>query len=266
MNILSLNINGLKAFINNGRVFQIEKYLDTDIICFQETKSTFEEVVQYTKEIFPHKVFAVSSNFRKGYAGVATLIDEQVLATEVEEVKAPEIMNEYGSGRIIFTVFHKFVLVNVYTLNSGNKESYRKTWDERFRELIKSLKQVYLRPIVIVGDLNVVGSTLDHWDYDHAKGTMPGLYDFELEGFEKLKSECDLVDTFRLRNPETRAYSWYSYAHSARWKNNGWRIDYTLCSPELLPFVNECNVYSKINASDHCPVYLDLDYGKLSDK
>lgn len=254
MQILSLNINGLRAFIQNGRVYNIEKYFDTDVICFQETKSFPANVSELCSELFPHKTFSNSSKFKAGYAGVATLVAPELLG-RVISVDTPEIMGEYGSGRIVVVNFDSFTLVNVYTLNSGNKESYRREWDKCFREFISSLP----RPLVIVGDLNVVGSNLDHWSYERAFNTMPGLYEFELEGFNKLKEEQKLVDAFRFRNPETRAYSWFSYSGNSRYQNKGWRIDYTLVSEDCVDKINSVKVLSKVNASDHCPVMIDIN-------
>lgn len=254
MKILSLNINGLNAFINNERALGIEPYFDWDVICFQEIKCSHDRAVPLCDTFFPHHVYTCSSQFKNGYAGVATLIAPE-LSGRVVAIEAPEIMDGYGSGRVIVTQFDKFTLINVYTLNSGNKESYRREWDEKFRQLVANTP----RPLVIVGDLNVVGSELDHWNYQAAKNTMPGLYDFELEGFNKLLEEQKLVDAFRLRNPEIRAYSWYSYSGGARYKNLGWRIDYTLVSEDLIPHVTSTKVLSKVNASDHCPVLIDID-------
>lgn len=262
MNILSLNINGLKAFMAS-RVERIEKFYDTDIICFQETKCSQQVAEDLLGEIFPHKVFINPSQFKNGYAGVATLIDTAILENEVKHVYSDEIMEDYGSGRIICTVFKKFILINVYTLNSGNKQSFRKEWDEKFRAYIRRMMDNTHLPVVIVGDLNVVGGPLDHWCYDRVFNTMPGLYDFELEGFNKLKQECQLEDAFRVRNPSTVAYSWYSYMGGARYKNHGWRIDYTLVNQSLIPYIKETQVMSAINASDHCPVYIDLDYDRM---
>lgn len=254
MKILSLNVNGLKAFVNNERALKIEKYFDWDIICFQEIKCSHSDAVKLCDVYFPHKVLSVSSQFKNGYAGVATLVAPE-LESRLKYATGPEIMDDYGSGRIVVTEFDTFTLVNVYTLNSGNKESYRKEWDIRFRDFISKLP----RPLVIVGDLNVVSDEFGHWNYEAARNTMPGLYDFELEGFNLLKEEQGLIDAFRFRNPETRAYSWYSYRSNSRYNNQGWRIDYTLVSKDLLPKVRSTQVLSSINASDHCPVLIDLD-------
>lgn len=255
MQILSLNINGLRAFINNERALAIEKYFDTDVICFQETKCDPTTVKNLCNTYFPHKTFSNSSKFKNGYAGVTTLVAPELLGRLIN-CYSPDIMDDYGSGRVVVSIFDTFTLVNVYTLNSGGKQDYRIDWDERFNSFISTL----LRPVIIVGDLNVVGSNLDYWgDYNRAIDTMPGLYKFELDGFEKLKRDQDLVDTFRFRNPETRAYSWYSYRGNARNQNQGWRIDYTLISKSIIDKVNSVKVLSNTNASDHCPVLIDIN-------
>lgn len=38
----------------------------------------------------------------------------------------------------------------------------------------------------------------------------------------------------------------------------GTRIDYTLATPDLLPWVQDADIMAEVMGSDHCPVYLDL--------
>ena len=39
----------------------------------------------------------------------------------------------------------------------------------------------------------------------------------------------------------------------------GWRIDYILASPSVIPFLRAARIHTKVMGSDHCPISVDLD-------
>ena len=67
------------------------------------------------------------------------------------------------------------------------------------------------------------------------------------------------VDSFRMKYPEERLYSWWSYRAGARQKDKGWRIDYISISNGLIKKLSDCRMHKEIFHSDHCPVIADLD-------
>jgi len=80
----------------------------------------------------------------------------------------------------------------------------------------------------------------------------------EIDGMDNLVA-ANFIDTFRVQNPETTKYSWWSYRAGARQKNIGWRIDYFLVSPSLVDGIRKADILNDIMGSDHCPVLLDLE-------
>ena len=48
-----------------------------------------------------------------------------------------------------------------------------------------------------------------------------------------------------------------------RERNVGWRIDYVLCSPNVVPFLERAFHWPEVEGSDHCPVGVDLAPGVL---
>ncbi|MFN8566078.1 MAG: endonuclease/exonuclease/phosphatase family protein [Kouleothrix sp.] len=53
-------------------------------------------------------------------------------------------------------------------------------------------------------------------------------------------------------------YSWWSQVTNARERNIGWRLDYFLVSPNLVPYIIDADIHADITGSDHCPVSLTL--------
>jgi exodeoxyribonuclease III len=88
-----------------------------------------------------------------------------------------------NEGRVITMVHKRFVLVNVYTPNSGDmlkRLSYRTdSWDHKFAGHISKLRLDYpSRPVIVCGDLNVAHTHLDHFNHGNARcriqaGTTP---------------------------------------------------------------------------------------------
>jgi len=253
--IISCNVNGLKAYYEKGALDELISKFNPDILCIQETKCSEANVGYWIcHHNYTYIPFSNSNHFKKGYAGVATFIREE-LKTQIKSVEMPDILDEYGEGRIVTVEFQDYYLVNVYTLNSGNKNDLRIEWDKRFKHYIMALKSK--GNVVIVGDLNIVPSQLDYWsDFDAATDSYPGLMQFERDGYAKLISECNLIDTFRKLQPETRSYSWYSYRGGARELNHGWRIDLGLVSDKFIDNVIDSKVHSEFEGSDHTPIEL----------
>jgi exodeoxyribonuclease-3 len=66
-------------------------------------------------------------------------------------------------------------------------------------------------------------------------------------------------DAFRVANPETVAYSWWSNRGNARANDVGWRIDYLLASPGVR--VLESAIERGADLSDHAPVRARVGVG-----
>jgi exodeoxyribonuclease-3 len=78
--------------------------------------------------------------------------------------------------------------------------------------------------------------------------------------------EWGLVDLYRDRHPDEKAFSWWDYRGGAFHRGHGLRIDLLLASRSLAPRVRSVEIdrdYRKkkegLTASDHAPVFADLD-------
>lgn len=258
MKIISYNVNGLNAILQKDSMSRILEDHNPDVICIQETKS-LPDRLSILSDRFPDYEYVGNCNqWKSGYAGVATLIKKSIPRPVSS---TPHLGIEYMQGRIVTTMFDRYTLINVYTLNSGGKDDLRKEWDSVFKDYVKSIKIKSGLPIIIVGDLNVVASPLDYWgDLNSKIDSQPGMMKYEILGFHHgLLRDCDLVDTYRVLNPDGRDYSWFSYRGGARQKNHGWRLDYALCSKDFLPKITRSEVLSHVSGSDHSPILLDVN-------
>ena len=259
MKIISHNINGINAYKKNGKLDNIIE-LGADVYCFQEVKKNdikdIDKLLKGTllENYIKHYSF---SEFKKGYAGVLTLIrpDINVIAEHHPENDNMilENLSGYGSGRIVTTEFDKFYLVNVYVVNSGGKEFDRMWWNAN---LVKYLQTIN-KPYVLCGDMNVCSTYKDYWgNYEKSIDTCAGLMQFEIDGFNKLITECELIDTYRFLHENECKYSWLS--PFTKNPDNGWRLDYFLVSKELNKYILSSDIFEKWQKNDHMPIELEI--------
>jgi exodeoxyribonuclease-3 len=76
---------------------------------------------------------------------------------------------------------------------------------------------------------------------------------------ESVLSELGWVDAYRVVNQEPGQYSWWSNFQNAFERNNGWRIDYNLITPDLRGSVGSATIYRDERFSDHAPVIIEYD-------
>lgn len=253
MNIISWNINGVRAITQKDFFKDIEK-LAPDILCLQETKAQDNEVAAALAKIPGyHQYF--NSAMRKGYSGVAVLSKKEPVAVTYD-MGVAEHDNE---GRVICLEFEAFFLVNVYVPNSGQqleRLDYRKTWDDDFRSYLINLKKS--KPVILCGDLNVAHRPIDLKNDKANYNKTAGYTQIEIDGMDNLLN-AGFVDTYRHFHPDSVAYTYWSYRFKARERNSGWRIDYFLVSESLLEKIKNVAILSEYYGSDHCPIQLEIE-------
>lgn len=250
MNLISWNVNGLRAVVKKGFMDFFED-VKADIFCVQETKMQPD---QLKLELPGYKQY-FNSAIKKGYSGTA-------IFTKMEPISVKygiNIEDHDNEGRVITLEFNEFYLVNVYTPNSKRellRLDYRMEWEEAFRNYVISLDKI--KPVILCGDLNVAHKDIDLKN-PKTNRRNPGFTDEERDKMTVFLSE-GFIDTFRHLYPDKLdAYSWWSYMGKARENNTGWRIDYFLVSERLKHNIKDAKIYSHIYGSDHCPVGLILD-------
>jgi len=228
--------------------------MQPDVLCLQETKAQDEQVLEALAAIDGFHIYT-NSALKKGYSGTAILSKEKPLQVSLDM----DIEEHDQEGRVITAEFKRFILVTVYTPNSGSelkRLQYRQRWDAAFLAYLQKLEEK--KPLIICGDLNVAHKEIDLARPKANYNKSAGFMQEEIDGIDNLVA-ANFIDSFRYRKPDAVKYSWWSYRAGARAKNIGWRIDYFLLSPVLLDRLKEADILNDIMGSDHCPVLLDLE-------
>lgn len=250
MKIISWNVNGLRAIMGKDFPSTI-KELDPDILFLQETKLSDPSFFPFTPDGY-HLYWTISKT-RKGYSGVAFLSKIEPLSVHYG-LENGEYDDE---GRTITLEFPSFYLVGCYVPNSGDglkRLDFRMKFEDDMANYLSSLAKK--KPVIYTGDLNVAHNPIDLKNPE--SNTMnPGFTKEERGKMDELLAS-GLIDTYRTLYPEKIEYSWWSYRFHAREKGIGWRIDYFLASPSLLPQIEDSLILCDVMGSDHCPVMLKL--------
>jgi exodeoxyribonuclease III len=265
MKILSYNINGLNSFYKKGLFDKLfNDFNDVDIFCFQEVKAQPDDVKKIMAN-YPDFLYLSNENsIKKGYAGVLIIIRNTDFDTlngwsdNLEPEPTDPDMLKYWGGRSAMIAFDDFCLYNIYTPNSKNKEELRKLFDKTLIERLNKVK----KPVVIVGDLNVCPTKYDYWGkYEKVINTMPGLMQFEIDGYNQICENCNLTNVYRFLHEDGRNYTFYPNSKGLKnlQGNKGWILDHVLISNELTPHIKGYEVLSGYNGEDHSPIIFEIE-------
>lgn len=248
MKLVSWNVNGLRACVGKG-FEESFKALDADVFCLQETKMQEGQLDLQ----FPGYESYWNYADKKGYSGTAVYTRVKPLSVTLDM----GIDEHDHEGRVITVEFEDFHLVCVYVPNSQDglkRLDYRMKWEDDFRAYVTSLAEK--KGVVICGDLNVAHNEIDLKNPSSNRNNA-GFTDEERGKFNALLN-AGFVDSWRMLNPDTVKYSWWSYRFQARQRNAGWRIDYFLVSDSMKDRIVGAEIHNEILGSDHCPVGLEL--------
>lgn len=252
MKLISFNVNGIRASVKKG-LHENLRGMNADIVCFQETKATPEQVAEALDGAGDYHVNAYGA-LKAGYSGTA-------IASKEKPTKVDFGIGMAGhddEGRVVTCTFKDVVVVCVYTPNSGEgmkRLDYRGEWDEAFRTYVNKLAKGKL-PVIITGDLNVAHQPIDLARPKDNYNKTSGYTQKEIDGLSAL-IDTGWVDTFRHMHPDLVKYSWWSQRFGARAKNVGWRIDYVLVSKGFERKVKDAFILNEVMGSDHCPVGIE---------
>ncbi len=244
MKIISWNVAGIKAHTNE--IERLMQEYQPDIVCLQKTRS------DKAPDFDGYRMYIDCSD---RWSGVATYVRSDFEGKFIESDSHHLILN-----------FDEFVLVNAYVPYSNPKVpgyvERRKEWDRWIVEFVKNQS----KPVIICGDLNIVHTDLDSF-YSSCVRNTGCYYQWERDDFNRLLSECKLVDTFRRLHPEERAYTYFDTMHGVDYRatDQGSRLDYFLVSESLMPYVMKSEILSPLSAPSN-PILLDLQLNKNFEK
>ncbi len=258
MKIVSWNVNGLRAVHRKGAWQEFLK-LDADIICLQEIKMEKEQMKDADREIPGYTSFWNSSKERKGYAGTAVYMRDEI-AEGIIDVHYDLPQEKFSKHGRLITIEHKdFVVSNGYFPNGGRGPEivrYKLEYYDAFMSFIEDVRK--RQPNVLwMGDVNTAHTEID-LARPKANEKNTGFLPEERAWIDEMVA-IGYIDTFRALNPtKTEMYSWWDMKTRARERNVGWRIDYIFTSEEVISRVTHATIHSSVMGSDHCPVSVEV--------
>jgi exodeoxyribonuclease-3 len=250
LNILSWNINGIRAAVRKGFVDFLKKQ-QPDILCLQEIKIAEKTRLETEFDFADYQEFWNSAE-RPGYSGTAILVRDGLKVSMLPKLSWDT------EGRIIALDIGKYYLVNIYFPNA-NSELTRMDFKMEFNDkLLKYLKKLETKkPVIVTGDYNVAHNEID-LARPKANIGNAGFTEEERSWMNEFL-DAGFKDTFRELHPDKIQYSWWSYRANARANNVGWRIDYFCVTAKILSKVSKAFILDHIEGSDHAPVGIEIN-------
>jgi exodeoxyribonuclease-3 len=254
MRIITANTNGIRAAARKGFFDWFAKQ-DADVVCIQETKAQQD---QLEDALFHPEGYQVvfSDAVKKGYSGTAMYLRKPCDAITTSLGWDPAD----SEGRYIRADYDKLSVISLYMPSGSSSEAAQAKKDaflvkiyEHFVELKNSGRE-----LIICADWNICHKEIDlkNWKPNQKNS---GFLPHERAWLDKLYDEAGFVDAFRQINNEA-VYTWWSNRGQA-WANNvGWRLDYHVVTPGLVPTIKDASVYTDERFSDHAPFTMDYDY------
>ena len=251
MNIISYNVNGIRAAINKGFVDWLKRE-SPDVICLQEIKANQEQVEISQIENLGYNTFWFSAK-KKGYSGVA--IFSKLKPNHVEYGSGIDYMDY--EGRIIRLDFDKVSIISLYLPSGTNlaRLDFKFKFMDDFKDYIYKLNNE-IKNLVVCGDYNICHKAIDIHDPIRNKN-VSGFLPEEREWLDSFIGDR-FTDSFRYIDSSPNQYSWWSYRANSRANNKGWRIDYNMVSKSIEERIVNASILSDIHHSDHCPIKLEL--------
>lgn len=253
MNIITYNVNGIRAAINKGFLNWLKEE-NPDILCLQEVKADPEQIDISQFMALGYDVQWHHAS-KKGYSGVAILSKVKPQST----VKSTGIDYIDHEGRILINTYPNFTIASVY-VPSGSSGDERQEIKMRFLDdflnFCDNLKSGF-EHIILAGDFNICHKPIDIHD-PIRNANSSGFLPEERAWFDTFVDH-GWIDSFRELNSEPHNYTWWTYRAGARSKNKGWRIDYQMLSPDLKSKLKNVHILSDVYHSDHCPYKIEID-------
>jgi exodeoxyribonuclease-3 len=249
LNILSWNINGIRAAIKKGFIDFLKKQ-QPDIICLQEVKISNEARAKEEFDFVDYQEFFNCAK-RPGYSGTAILVKNSL------KVKYLPSLDFDDEGRIQVLDIGNYYLVNVYFPNANDelsRLSFKIDFNDKLLAYLKTLEKT--KPLIITGDYNVAHQEIDLARPKQNIGNA-GFTQEERDWMNKFLAQ-GFKDTFRELHSDKIQYSWWSYRANARANNVGWRIDYFCVSDKIIKKISQAFILDKVTGSDHAPIGITI--------
>lgn len=253
MKVISFNANGIRAAARKGFYAWLEQE-QPDIVCIQETKAQREQLLP-SPEFFPQGYHCDYFDAeKKGYSGVAIYARKPPLVTQ----KGFGCTFCDTEGRYLQFDYANLSVISLY-LPSGSSSPERQI--VKYQVLDSFMQQLHAlkasgKELIICGDYNIAHHNIDlkNWRGNQKNS---GFLPEERAWLDQVFGTVGLVDAFRVLNQEPDQYTWWSLRQRSWEKNVGWRIDYQVVTPGLVPLLQSVSIYRGQPFSDHAPLIMN---------
>lgn len=256
MKIITWNVNGIRSVYRKGFLSWLNNK-KPDILCLQEIKAKPHQLPEDLKmkdDLFEKRDYFTFFNpaEKPGYSGTAVYTK-----TEPQNIKKELGLERFDQeGRILISDYKNFQLINVYMPHGGRDKENLDYKLKAYKKLTQYIKDNKDKNIILCGDLNIARDARDLARPDDNKTNIM-FTEKERKTLAKILN-LGFCDAFRKIHPNADSYSWFPYAHNAKERNLGWRIDYILASNDTNLNIDKAYINKDIDMSDHCPVNVFL--------
>lgn len=236
VNVASFNVNGLRSQSKRRGVFNYLKYFKTHIVLLQETHSVPEDETIWSNEWGSRIHFAHGSNFSKGVAVMFAKNFPAQVGSIRFDINGRFMVMELKISEVQFT------LLNVYAPNEDDQDFFVKVF-----EVVDAREN---ESLLLAGDFNL---TMDP-ELD-LLNNMGSLHVRKRKMVQEYLESKDLVDIWRVKNPDKRVFSWRK-PNSRQLVMS--RLDYFFLSQDLVLRTQSVDIKTRYS-SDHCRIVLTLD-------
>ena len=259
MKIATFNINNVNRRLPN--LLQWLKTAKPDVVCLQELKCTDDA---FPADALANAGYASEWRGQRTWNGVAILSrGAEPVVTRTSLPGDPEDVQARYIEAAVDGIFVGCIYLPNGNPQPGPKFDYKLAWFKRLAAHARNLLREEV-PVVLAGDFNVAPTDIDiyptkSWDDDAL------VQPQSRAAYARLLKQ-GWTDSLRELHPDERIYTFWHYLRH-RWERNaGLRIDHLLLSPSLAPHLEAAgvdrNVRGKPGASDHAPVWIELDVPK----
>lgn len=254
MRVATFNVNGVK-----GRLPRLLEWLEEtrpDVACLQEIKTGD---ATFPAAALEKAGYGAVWHGQRAHHGVAILARGEAPRELRRRLPGDDgdLASRYLEAEVDGVRIASVYLPNGNPVPSPNFD-YKQAWMERFVTHARML-MASGEPTVLAGDFNVVPTNLDiynagTWRFDAV------LQPETREKWAHVMAQ-GWVDATRHLHPRERIYTFWVNDAAYR-RNAGFRMDFLLLSPALLPRLRATGVDAghrgREKPSDHAPVWIDL--------
>jgi exodeoxyribonuclease-3 len=252
--LVTLNCNGIRSAARKGFYAWMQTE-DPDVVCLQETKAQEHQLPLEAAGVSAYTGVFLDAE-RRGYSGVA-IYARRKPDRVVRGLGWPDFDPD---ARYLQLDFGDLSIVSLY-IPSGSagpaRQAVKEIFLERFYGELARLRGTG-RSYIIAGDFNVAHRDIDVYNPGRCSH-ISGFFPHERAWIGRVLSELGWVDAFRKVDASAGRYTWWSNFQNAFERNNGWRIDYHLVTPDVGSLARTARIYRESRFSDHAPLIMEYD-------